>query len=133
MISGSINLAWSVIERYLPKKEEPQNSLEHEDRGVKIKYIEQENYYERKTQQSCFEAISQFCTLVTSCLSIYFSPSIVCLAALCAIFQFLIGLTKAHCIDVIEKKCAKSLQDKIAKIDSPSNVFNPMFSCFSPS
>jgi hypothetical protein len=136
MLSGLVDLVWCMIERHLINKEKV--SLREKDLSslaAKVRCLEQENYHDRKTQQLRVEGISLFLTLVASFLSIYFSPSVACIAAMCATFQFLISLTKTHYFNVIEKKHAANLQEKIAELygnnSTPDEELPSSLSCLS--
>jgi hypothetical protein len=115
-LNNLINIAWIIAERYFLNKPRLGFDPRNLDRLSQVHWEEQENHYERLQKQLYIEGISLFMTLIVSVLSICFAPNIACMASLSAGFQFLLALTKTHYCNVIEKKFAAKLQNKVGTI-----------------
>lgn len=117
MLSSLVDLCWSLLLRHKMQKDQPLDYRNLEEISLsipqKIQITEQAMFFRRKTKQMYIEGISLFITFVTSCISIYFAPSIACVAALCACFQFLVNITKNYYYNAIEREFAIQLQKTI--------------------
>jgi len=127
MLSSLVDLCWSLVLRHQMLKSPPLSLEDLETMRLpiydKIRGLEQHIFFKRKTKQLYIEGISLFITFITSCISIYFSPHIACVAALCACFQFLMNVTKSYYYNTIERDFCAELQTTIANLykhESPS-------------